>query len=83
MKASIVDMRRRTREIMRALDQNEPVTVFYRGKKKAVIYPAADARGKVARVSQHPAFGMWKGRKDTEDVREAVRSLRKVRSHAL
>lgn len=83
MKASILDMRRRMKDVLRALDQNEPVTVFYRGRKKAVIYPATAAQGKGARVSNHPAFGMWKDRKDMEDVRGAVRGLRKARPHAL
>jgi hypothetical protein len=70
-------------DILRALERNEPVTILYRGRKKGVIYPAGDAHGKVGRVSEHPAFGMWKDRKDMEDVGDVVRSLRKVRSHAL
>ena len=83
MKASMLDLRRRMSDILRALERNEPVTILYRGRKKGVIYPAGAAQGKVGRVSQHPAFGMWKDRKDMEDVGDVVRSLRKVRSHAL
>jgi len=79
MKASVLDLRRKMSEIMRALDQNQPVTIYYRGKKKGVIYPAARARRVAARVAQHPAFGMWKDRQDLDDVAAVVRSLRKVR----
>jgi hypothetical protein len=83
MKASTLDLRRRTGEILRALDRNETITILYRGRKKGVIYPAAGARRTAARVSEHPAFGMWRDRRDMGDVTKVVRSLRKVRSHAL
>ncbi len=39
MEASIVDLRRRTREILAALDRNETVIITYRGKPKATLTP--------------------------------------------
>lgn len=83
MKASVVDLRRRMSDVLRALDRNEPVTIYYRGRKKAVIHPAGHVGRTAQRVCEHPAFGMWKDRRDMEDVGKVVRGLRKVRSHAL
>ena len=82
MKASILDLRQRTREIIRALDRNETVTIFYRGKKKGVIHPAGPEGKKDLQVLDHPAFGLWKDRADLSDVDAAVRGLRKSR-HAV
>ena len=83
MKASILDLRRRMREVLRAIDRNQSVTVFYRGKKKAVIYPAKGGAKKPCRVISHPAFGMWKDRADLADVPKIVRNLRKSRNDAV
>ena len=83
MKASVLDLRRRMKDILRALDRKEPVTILYRGKEKAVLYPSGTSRGRGGSVSKHPAFGMWKDRDDVRDVGKAVRALRKGRSRAL
>ena len=83
MEASILDLRRRMRDVLRALDRNEAVTILYRGKKKAVLRPAGTATKCCASVTGHAAFGMWKDREDLEDVAAAVRVLRKGRGHAL
>ena len=78
MKASVLDLRRRMKDILRALERNESVTLFYRGRPNGIIQPLAGtkARGK---VRDDPAFGMWKDRKDMKDVDAFVRSLRKDR----
>jgi hypothetical protein len=82
MDASVLDLRRRMKSILRALDRQEPVTLFYRGRKKAVIRPVPDETGvKSARL--HPSFGMWKDRKDMRDVAAYVRRLRQGRRHDL
>jgi len=83
MKASILDLRRRMPEVLRALDQNEPVTILYRGKQKGILYPAGKPERPIISVSEHPAFGLWRDREDLRDVGAAVRRLRKGRSHAL
>jgi antitoxin (DNA-binding transcriptional repressor) of toxin-antitoxin stability system len=82
MKASILDIRRRMRDVLAALDRNEPVTITYRGKDRGVLYPAGAGKRKAGSITEHRAFGMWKDRKDLEDVDAFVRSLRKSR-HAL
>lgn len=78
MKASITDLRRKTREIIQALERNEAVTLLYRGQIKGVIRPTGGAKSTVA-ITEHPAFGMWRGREDLKDVAQAVRKLRRGR----
>ena len=44
MKASFVDLRKKSAEIIRALERNEPVTVLYRGRAKAIMQPVGGKR---------------------------------------
>ena len=84
MKASILDLRRRMGDVLRALDRNEPVTILHRGRMRGILYPASVGREKLpTAVASHPAFGMWKDRDDLRDVAQAVRKLRKGRGHAV
>jgi antitoxin (DNA-binding transcriptional repressor) of toxin-antitoxin stability system len=56
VKASVVDLRYRMKEVLQALDKGERVAVFYHGKLKGTIIPiGADSS---ARVKDHPFFGM-------------------------
>ena len=82
MKATFLDLRKRTKDIVRALDQNQSVTLFYRGKKKGVIVPASKSAGESISVRKHSAFGVWKKRSDMKDVRAVIEKFRKAR-HAL
>ncbi len=79
MKANLLDLRRRPGEILKALDQNEPVALYYRGRKKGVIYSAAKPKPGPREIKQHPAFGLWKDRKDLADVERAIDEWRKER----
>jgi len=80
MRASFVDLRKKSRQIIAALRRKEDVTVLYRGKPAAVMRPIADeASADAAHASDHPAFGMWVDRKDLNDVAAHVRGLRKGR----
>jgi len=83
MKASILDLRRRPGEILRALEQNEPVIISYRGKKKGILYPAPSRKKRKGSVKEHPAFGMWKNRREFKDVEKVMREMRKERFNAL
>lgn len=82
MKASFVDLRRKSAEILRALDRNESVTLFYRGKPKGIIQPVV-AEKSAADLRKHPAFGMWADREDMKDPAQWVRNLRKRRRYGL
>jgi len=56
MKASIVDLRYKTSDILKALDRNESVTVLYHGKIKGVIRPVREKSE--LKIKDHPFFGM-------------------------
>ncbi len=78
MKANILDLRYRTKDVLKAVERGETVTVLHRGKVKARIVPEPAARP--AKLVKDGAFGMWKKRKDLADVPALVRRLRKRRS---
>ncbi len=75
MKASIVDLRYKTTDILKALDRNETVTVLYHGKIKGVIKPAR--KKIISKIKDHPFFGMTKDSEET--VLEELANLRKPR----
>lgn len=80
MNATFTELRTKSAQIIRALERNESITIFYRGKPKAVMTPLP-AR-KYARVEDHPSFGMWADREDMKDPAAWVRRLRRRRRHA-
>ena len=84
MQASFVDLRKKSSEIIRALNRNERVTVIYRGKPAAIMQPIGGAGGQtLGRAQDHPTFGLWADREETQDVVAQVRQLRKGRFDAL
>ena len=82
MKASIVDLRRRMGDVLRALDRNETVKILYRGRERAIMIPSGSTHRQSGPISEHPAFGMWKDRRDMEGIEDHMRRLREGRSHA-
>lgn len=78
MKASIVDLRYRMKDVLRAVERGETVTVLYRGKEKARIVPIEAAKPEM-KIRDHPAFGMWADREDMKDPAEWVRKIRAPR----
>lgn len=83
MKVSVLELRRGVGRILKALDRNEPVTLLYRGKPRATIHPIAPRGDRTKELMSHPAFGMWKDRKDMADVNAYVRRMRRGRFDAL
>ena len=81
MKASILDLRRRMREILKALDKNEQITLTYRGRERAKIIPFGLSQK--ADFHKHRAFGLWKDRKDLADDAKVLRKMRKGRFDAV
>ena len=79
MKASIVDLRYKTKEILKALEARESVSIYYHGKLKGTIVPPDPA--KKFDSKKHPAFGMWKS--DKRSVRQIMKELRRSRYHDL
>ena len=78
MIASFLDFRKHARDIIKALDRREDVTILYRGKVKAVMSPVEQAQ-ETQSAKTNEAFGMWADRKDMADVAKNVRTLRKGR----
>jgi hypothetical protein len=78
MNATVVDLRYRMNDVLKALERKESVTVLYRGKVKGVLYPTADAPS--GRVTEHPFFGV---RESGATVDEQMESLRGGRYRAL
>jgi antitoxin (DNA-binding transcriptional repressor) of toxin-antitoxin stability system len=75
MKASIVDLRYKTSDILKALDRNESVTILYHGKVKGVINPAK--KKSAMKIEEHPFFGMHEDSRKT--VLEELEEMRKPR----
>ncbi len=77
MKASVVDLRYKMNDVLKALDRNEKVTILYRGKIKGVLIPSGKQK-KGAKISDHPFFGMVPSSTD-RSVLDELHALRKGR----
>lgn len=83
MNATIVDLRYKMKDVLRAIDRGETVTVLYRGKEKAKLTPIAPAPGSGApKTKDQPLFGIWKDREDMSDPASYLRRLRLPRAAA-
>jgi len=79
MKASIVDLRYKMNDILKALDRKESVDIIYRGKIKGRITP--EIKRDTGSVKEHRLFGLLK--EEVETVEEKVSALRGGRYHDL
>ena len=73
MKATIVDLRYKMNDVLKALDRNENVTVLYRGKVKGTLIPIG--RKSQLKITDHPFFGM-SSRNNEESVQDVMDDLR-------
>jgi antitoxin (DNA-binding transcriptional repressor) of toxin-antitoxin stability system len=71
------------KDVLRAIDRGETVTVLYRGKEKAKLMPIVPAQGapnkSTPKTRNQPLFGLWKDREDLTDPASYVRNLRQPR----
>jgi len=74
MKTNAVDLRRNMKDIMRAVERNEPVTVLYHGKEKAMIRPIK--KTSASSVRSHAFFGMNRDDVIVESVIDGLRDKR-------
>jgi len=79
MRASVVDLRHKMKEILQALARNEPVTITYHGTDRAVMLPLGRAEQDRKPFRDSPAFGMWKDRDEMKDVTAWLRAIRRGR----
>jgi hypothetical protein len=74
------------RDVLRAIDRGETVTVFYRGKERAKLMPSPPAPGAsrkdTPKTEDQPLFGLWSDRDDLTDPAAYVRNLREPRQVA-
>jgi len=77
MKATIVQLRYKMKDVLRALERNESVEVLHRGVVKGTIVPVKRKKQHIS--EDHPTFGMWAD--DQRSVEEIMEELRKPRYH--
>lgn len=79
MNATVVDLRYKTRAILKALERSESVHILYHGKLKGTLVPASAPAQEP--LDRHPFFGsLAKGK---ASVPEIMQSLRGGRHNAL
>jgi len=76
MKATVVDLRYKMNDVLKALDRNEKVTVLYRGKVKGVLVPTGEKKHQ--KIREHPFFGM-SSNDSSESVTNVIKELRRPR----
>lgn len=74
MEATVVDLRYRMNDVLKALERNEAVSVLYRGKVKGVIRPAMGATS--AKPRDHAFFGSQPSTESVENVVDRLRGGR-------
>jgi len=77
VKASIVDLRYKMKNVLKALDKGEIVKILYHGKVKGIIHPQRNESKR--KVKDHAFFGMARGEKKSADV--TMEELRSLRNH--
>lgn len=80
MQASILDLRYKMKDVLKALERNEEVEILYHGKLKGTILPCQRARSK-KKISEHPFFGMYADAK--QSVAKQMDRLRGGRYNAI
>ncbi len=76
MKATAKDLRYNLKNILETIDRGEEVLITNRGRIKARI---VSAEKKPETTMKNPFVGIWKDRKDMQNVEAYVRDIRKGR----
>lgn len=79
MKATVLDLRYKMNEVLKALDKREKVTLLYHGRVKGTIYPEG-GKGMI-KVEDHPYFGM--NAAEDRSVSQQMEGLRRSRLDAV
>jgi len=72
MQATVVDLRYRMKEVLRALRRREKIKILYHGKVEGTIVPQSNATAE--KITDHPFFGMR--RSDKRSVNEIMHEIR-------
>lgn len=79
MEATVVDLRYKMKNILKALERHEKVRILYHGKEKGIMIPTSIPN--LQSVRSHPFFGL--SRKQKKSVKSQMKLLRDGRYHAL
>lgn len=82
MKASVVDLRYRMKDVLSALRRNEAVDILYYGKIAGTIFSPKKTPG-TEEIKKHPFFGMHKKQHKNKPVEAVMNELRGGRYRAL
>lgn len=74
MKASIVDLRYRMNDVLKALERNEDVHILYHGKTKGVLKAASSPS--MTKVSEHPFYNMRQSENAVDEEMDRLRGGR-------
>ena len=77
MKVSVVDLRYKMNDVLKALDRNEDVSILYHGKLKGVIKPQGSVASKTS-MAEHPFFNMTGSTQSVDDEMKALRGGRYI-----
>jgi len=77
MYSTAKELRFHTKELLESISRGEEVIITFRGKPYAKLVPLKES-GKDLKDTKE-LFGIWKDRKDLEDVNSYVRKIRKER----
>ncbi len=81
MEASVLDLRKKMREVLAAIDRHERVTITVRGHRRAVLVPISSTNTRKVKVAELPAFGMWAERGDMANPVEYIETIRRRRRY--
>jgi len=74
MNASVIDLRYKMNDVLKALDRNEDVTILYHGKVKGVLKPQPKSASQ--KITDHPFFNMVNNDEPVDSVMQQLRGGR-------
>ena len=79
MQTTVIDLRYRMKDILKAISRRERVQILYHGRIKGEIIPAGEHSA--GSIKGHPFFGMYQNASCS--VADTMKNLRKGRVNAL
>ena len=76
MVTSIVDLRYKMDDVLKALDRNEDIKILSRGKVKAIIKNVFKTKSKKKKVCDHPFFNCLNDEESVEEQMNRIRGSR-------
>ena len=84
MRATMLDLRRRTKEVLQAVERNEHVVLTRHGKEICTMVPTGSRRPpKLPSAREDPSFGMYKDRPEMKNPTEYIERLRRRKRYVI